>query len=241
MNVLLEHSASPGSSYEDRLLFDGGYAILNEMDLHESTSDDGVKHIKFRGLLQQAETVNKNKRMYSRGVLDENVKRLQETIDAGGLVGELDHPSDSIIHFSDASHRIVKMWWDGNKLMGEGLILNTPCGKVLKALISDGVRIGMSSRGVGNGKVNEEGVLVIGESYKLITFDCVADPSTYAAFQEKVSEESKQTQSFTELETNNSDSKNEASSIDRISGGLLLACLSSMVQQKTEDIKMRLS
>jgi hypothetical protein len=57
---------------------------------------------------------------------------------------------------------------------------------VLKALIEDGVKIGISSRGVGNGKVNEDGILVIGESYKLITFDAVADPSTFAAFQEKV-------------------------------------------------------
>jgi len=69
--------------------------------------------------------------------------------------------------------------------MGQGEILNTPCGKLLKSLINDGVRVGISSRGVGNGKVNENGILVIGESYKLITFDAVADPSTHSAFQQK--------------------------------------------------------
>lgn len=238
MNVLLEHDKSPGTSYDNRLLYDGGFAVLSEMDLHESTLEDGQKVMKFKGLLQQAGTVNKNKRMYSRGVLDENVKRLTESIGKGGLLGELDHPSDSIIHFANASHKINKLWWEGNKLMGEGIILNTPCGKVLKALINDDCRIGMSSRGVGNGKVNEEGVLVIGESYKLITFDCVADPSTYAAFQEKVAEEI-QTQSVEQ--ENNSEVKTEATGIHTVSEGLLLACLSGMIHNKTEAIKERLS
>lgn len=70
--------------------------------------------------------------------------------------------------------------------MGEGEILPTPSGMILKKLIESGCRIGISSRGVGNGQTNSEGVLVIGESYKLITFDAVADPSTYAAFQKQV-------------------------------------------------------
>jgi len=141
---------------------------------------------KFRGKLQEADAVNKNKRLYPFDVLDANMKRLQETVDNRGLLGELDHPSDSIVHFEKASHLITKLWWDGKTLMGEGEILNTPHGKVLKSLMESGVRIGMSSRGVGNGTSNENGVFVIGESYKLITFDAVADPSTFAAFQEKV-------------------------------------------------------
>ena len=70
--------------------------------------------------------------------------------------------------------------------MGEGEILPTPTGLILKKLIESGCRIGISSRGVGNGQTNNEGVLVIGESYKLITFDAVADPSTYAAYQSRV-------------------------------------------------------
>ena len=183
MKLLVEHNNKPGTLYaEEYLLYDGGFMSLNEMDLHESTDSLGNKIVRFKGLLQCAEQVNKNKRLYKFDVLDENVKRLQETIAAGGLIGEMDHPTDSIVHFANASHKITKIWWDGQKLMGEGNILNTPSGKVLRALINDGCRIGMSSRGVGNGKVNEEGILVIGESYKLITFDAVADPSTHHAF-----------------------------------------------------------
>jgi hypothetical protein len=233
MRLLTEHSEKPGTLYQDEfLLYDGGYAVLNEMNLHESTDSLGNKVVRFKGLLQCAEQVNKNKRMYKFNVLDENVKRIQETIDQGGLIGEMDHPTDSIVHFANASHKITKIWWDEMKLMGEGVILNTPSGKVLRALINDGCRIGMSSRGVGNGKVNEDGILVIGESYKLITFDAVADPSTYHAFQERISD--------TKKESTQNAMKNEASSIHTVNEKLVLACLSGIIKHKTEELKARL-
>lgn len=151
-----------------------------DLILEESNIEKGL--LKFRGKFQEAEAVNKNKRMYPYEVLEENIDRLMDIVKKRGLVGELDHPTDSIIHFREASHVITKLWWDGNILMGEGEILNTPHGKVLKALVNDGVRVGISSRGVGNGKVSENGVLVIEKGYKLITFDAVADPSTFDAF-----------------------------------------------------------
>jgi len=220
----------------ERLLIDcciGGGLTLN---LNES-SDRGLT--RFRGKFQEADAVNKNKRMYTHGVLDENVKKLQECMKARGLVGELDHPEDSIIHFEKASHVITKLWWEGNTLMGEGEILNTPHGKILKALINDGVRVGVSSRGVGNGKVNENGILVINESYKLITFDVVADPSTYAAFQQKVGS-TKESAEYLPEKTENSSIKNEGSSIHRINKEALIACLGGIVKEQTNNILMRL-
>ena len=156
-----------------------GYASLT---LNESANGA----VRFRGKFQEADQVNKNKRLYPFDVLSSNVDKLVETVSGRGLFGELDHPTDSIIHLANASHLVTKLLWEGNVLMGEGEVLNTPSGKVLKSLIEAGVRVGISSRGVGNGQVNNEGVLVIGESYKLITFDAVADPSTFAAFQQKV-------------------------------------------------------
>jgi hypothetical protein len=231
MNLLTEHGL-PGTSYRDVLICDGGYGVLNEMDLHES-ADAGIKLVKFRGKFQEAETVNKNKRMYPYPVLDSNVKRLGEVIDMGGLIGECDHPTDSIIHFSNASHKINKLWWDGNTLMGEGVILDTPMGKLLKSLINCGVRIGISSRGVGNGKVNEDGILVIGESYRLITFDAVADPSTTAAFQQKVVGKDESLNVLSNDESN----KNEACSINRISDELILACLSGTIKEQIDHYK----
>jgi hypothetical protein len=212
------------------------------LDLNESASDSGGR-VRFKGKFQEAEAVNKNKRMYPFAVLDENVKKLQEAIKHRGLIGELDHPTDSIIHFEKASHIITKLWWEGKSLMGEGEILNTPHGKILKSLLNDGVRTGISSRGVGTGRTDENGIMVIGESYKLITFDAVADPSTFAAFQSKVvsRKESVSPESTEYVETPNYVAKIESSSIHKnVSKDALIACLGGLIQQQTSNIKARL-
>ena len=241
MQILLEHDAAPGTVYEDRLILGGGFGgILNEMVLNESVELN--ESVKFKGKFQEAEAVNKNKRMYPFGILNTNVKRLTEAMNTGGLVGELDHPTDSIIHFQNASHKVTKLFWEGKVLMGEGVILNTPSGKVLKSLLSDGVRVGISSRGVGNGKVNEEGILVIGESYKLITFDAVADPSTNAAFQERVISRRENAEITATLpETSSHADKNESSGIHTVNKELILACLGGIVHKQAKEIKARLN
>lgn len=240
MELLLEHEMVPGTIYENRLILGGGCcAVLNEMDLHEAAGAGG-NVVKFRGKFQEADAVNKNKRTYPYDVLNDNVKALQEAISGGGLIGELDHPTDSIVHFTNASHKITKLWWEGKTLMGEGVILNTPHGKILKALINDGVRVGISSRGVGNGKVNEEGILVIGESYKLITFDAVADPSTSQAFQEKVVSKESTNPVIIPQEIHKS-VKNESSGIHTLSKELILAAFGGIVQKQAKEIKARLN
>ena len=214
-----------------------------ELHLSESTNSRGLTE--FQGKFQEAEAVNKNKRMYPYDVLDENVQRLIEAVSERRLIGELDHPTDSIIHFANASHVVTKLWWEGQILMGKGEILNTPHGKVLKALIEDGVKVGISSRGVGNGKVNEDGILVIGESYKLITFDAVADPSTFAAFQEKVVGSKKENvipsqEPARPAATSNPGIKNEASHIDTINKEALIACLGGFVKSQKQKLMSRI-
>jgi Prohead core protein serine protease len=222
---------------KDQMLFvdscsGGGF----NMDLNESVTDKGLT--RFRGKFQEAEAINKNKRIYPFEVLSENVKKLNECVKHRGLIGELDHPTDSIIHFEKASHVITKLWWEGNVLMGEGEILNTPHGKILRSLLNDGVRVGISSRGVGNGKVNENGVLVIGESYKLITFDAVADPSTFAAFQEKVTDK-KDKKENVEISSAVEEipAKNESSSIYNVNKEALIACLGTIIENSTNSLK----
>ena len=197
---------------------DGGFYL----NLNESTSDKGLT--KFRGKFQEAEAINKNKRIYPFAVLDENVKKLMPVIEARGLIGELDHPTDSIVHFEKCSHIITKLWWDGQNLMGEGEILNTPHGRLLKSLLNDGVRVGISSRGVGNGRNDENGILVIGESYKLITFDAVADPSTHSAFQEKVTSKK---ESYNPIQISSNDKTHSAikESVKSYNKQALVACL----------------
>lgn len=220
-----------------------------ELNLSESNVSTRGGLTKFRGKFQEAEAVNKNKRMYPYDVLNENIGRLQEAINDRRLVGELDHPTDSIIHFANTSHVVTKLWWEGNTLMGEGDILNTPSGMILKSLIDGGVKVGISSRGVGNGKVNEDGILVIGESYKLITFDAVADPSTFAAFQEKVVSKH---ENFNGVKVNqprnhniqqnskNNVVKNENVGIDTVNKDILIAYLDGFVKSQTNKFKSRL-
>lgn len=223
------------------LLVDHCFDSSIEIDLNESNLEKGL--VKFRGKFQEADAINKNRRKYSYRTLDENVKRLNEEIKSRGLIGELDHPADSIIHFEKSSHVITGLWWDGNVLMGEAEVLNTPCGKVLKALINDGVRVGISSRGVGNGKTDGEGILVIDESYKLITFDAVADPSTYKAFQKRITSNKREHVYVPEMpEFDNSEdmpNKNEANSINKnkVSKEALIAVLGGLFKENTEKIK----
>lgn len=204
-----------------------------------SESSKGPGPLKFKGKFQEANAVNKNRRMYPMEILEANVKRLKEAVANRGLVGELDHPTDSIIHFENASHLVSKLWWDGQVLMGEGEVLDTPSGKVLRSLMNAGVRVGISSRGVGNGSTNEDGVLVIGESYKLITFDAVADPSTFSAFQQRVSSGANE---VVNAQRNNGDTqrKNEGNSIHNVNAEKLIAFLGCLFENKTNEIKERL-
>ena len=202
---------------------------------------------KFRGKFQEAETPNKNKRAYPHNVLSQNVDRLVETVKARGLVGELDHPTDSIIHFEKASHVITDLWWESNVLMGEGEILPTPHGRILESLIKSGVRVGISSRGVGNGQVRPgDGVLVIGESYKLITFDAVADPSTFSAYQKIVTNsqrrESINSSPVIEYPTDivNSSSKNEVTGINNVNNEAFVAYIGQLIRHHIDKIKQEI-
>lgn len=202
--------------------------------LEESTK---TGNIKFRGKFQEANAVNKNKRIYPEAVLRREVDRLAETIQARASLGELDHPSDSIVHLENVSHITTKLWWEGNVLMGEGEVLPTPAGNVLKKLIESGIRIGISSRGVGNGEPNKDGVLVIGESYKLITFDAVADPSTYEAFQKQITSKDENV-NIKNLVINST--KNESTSVNTINVGALISYVGLTLRQKKDDLRERL-
>ena len=206
-------------------------------EINESSKGPGP--LKFRGKFQEANAVNKNRRMYPFEILESNVHRLADAIKHRGLLGELDHPTDSIIHFENSSHLITKLWWEGQVLMGEGEVLDTPSGKVLRSLINSGVRVGISSRGVGNGSTNEDGVLVIGESYKLITFDAVADPSTFSAFQQKIVGST--SEGVIPTIHNNSPRKNEAGRLyNKVNAKALISFLGCAFENKTNETKERL-
>lgn len=208
-----------------------------ELALNES--DKQGKCI-FQGKFQEANAVNKNKRMYPFDVLSGNVVRLEECMGGRSLYGELDHPSDSIIHLKEASHLVTKLWWEGNTLMGQGEVLPTPAGMILKKIMDSGCRVGISSRGVGNGSVNNEGVLVIGESYKLITFDAVADPSTFSAFQKRVAGKNESVSAPAAQNNHTYGVKNEGKSVHNINEKTLIPFIGTLMQKYTGELKNRI-
>jgi hypothetical protein len=139
---------------------------------------------KLRGKFQKCDEQNNNGRIYPKKVLESQVKAIQEKISDRSLVGALDHPANDAIHLSQASHLITNLWLEDNgDVMGECEILSTPNGKIVEALINDGVKVGISSRGVGSVMEGIKGK-VVNEDFKLITFDLVSDPSTRGAFPE---------------------------------------------------------
>ena len=148
--------------------------------LNEGRSNGPVK---FRGIFSEAERPNGNKRVYGKSLLEREVKKLQGQIGDRRLLGELDHPSDEIVHLGNVSHVITKLNMQGNHVMGEGEVLNTPAGKVLTELLKAGVKLGISSRGTGSVDLDESGAnYVVGENYNMITFDMVSEPSSQDAF-----------------------------------------------------------
>lgn len=142
----------------------------------------GKTKVRLQGKFQKCDEQNNNGRIYPKAILESQVKAIQEKINDRSLVGALDHPTNDAIHLSQASHLITKLWVEKNgDVMGECEILSTPNGKIVEALLNDGVKLGISSRGIGSVTEGIKGKLV-NEDFKLITFDLVSDPSTRGAF-----------------------------------------------------------
>jgi len=157
--------------------------VLEKVEvINEGT--EGNTRLRLRGKFQQCDEQNNNGRIYPRKILEAQVQAIQEKIGDRSLVGALDHPANDAIHLSQASHLItgLSVGKDG-AVIGECEILSTPNGKIVEALINDGVKIGISSRGVGSVTEGIKGKIV-NEDFKLITFDLVSDPSTRGAFPE---------------------------------------------------------
>ena len=138
--------------------------------------------MKIRGVFGRCNEKNNNGRIYPTAVLEGQLSKVQPLINERRLCGELDHPQNDTVKLSNASHLITKLDMKGNELIGEAEILKTPAGLTAKALVEGGVKIGISSRGMGTLSENEVGEKVVNEDFRLVTFDLVADPSTRGAF-----------------------------------------------------------
>jgi len=138
------------------------------------------------GVMQMSETQNGNGRVYPHKILEREVNNYCKLVEEGRALGELDHPDSSVINLSNASHLVTKIWMEDNKCLGKIRVLETPSGNILKSLVESGVKLGISSRGLGT--VNEKnGVTMVEDDFQLICFDMVSDPSTPGAFMIKES------------------------------------------------------
>ena len=151
----------------------------------ESIKENDGKLI-VRGVLQRAEAKNQNGRIYPREILQREAKKYhEEFIKQRRAMGELDHPESSVVNLQNVSHNIRDMHWEGDNLLGEVEVLGTPSGNILKELFKAGIKLGISSRGMGSVEtVSEAGgdAQEVQPDFELIAFDFVSNPSTHGAF-----------------------------------------------------------
>ncbi len=134
------------------------------------------------GIVQRANAKNQNGRVYPKGVLEREVKKyIEGPITENRSWGELDHPDSSIINLKNTSHKVVKLWWDGDDLYGKIKILSSPSGNILKELFREG-NVGISSRGMGSVNQLGEGTVEVQDDFDLVGWDFVSTPSTYGSY-----------------------------------------------------------
>ena len=138
----------------------------------------------MKGILQKAETLNQNGRVYPKVILEREIRNYQKFIKENRALGELDHPDSSVVELKNASHNIKEAYMDGNIVYGTVEILNTPSGKILQSLVESGVTLGISSRGVGSTK-SQGDMQIVQDDFQLICWDFVSEPSTPGAFMMK--------------------------------------------------------
>jgi len=165
---------------------------INEQQINESIKTNGKLIVK--GVLQRAEAINQNKRVYPKETLMREAKKYTATqIKERRALGELDHPDSSVVNLNNVSHNIMEMHWNGDDLVGTVEVLGTPSGNILKELFKSGIKLGISSRGLGSVKeVNEdsgeEDTVEVQPDFELIAFDFVSNPSTHGAFLSPIKE-----------------------------------------------------
>ena len=153
--------------------------------INESIKENDGK-LNVRGVLQRAEAKNQNGRIYPRETLMREAKKyMKEFVNEKRAMGELDHPESSVVNLQNVSHNVTEMHFEGDNLLGTVEVIGTPSGNILKELFKSGIKLGISSRGMGSVEtVNEDGdqVVKVQPDFELIAFDFVSNPSTHGAF-----------------------------------------------------------
>jgi hypothetical protein len=162
---------------------------VEEVEYITEEKEDGGKSYKIRGIFMQADIKNRNGRLYPMEILDEEVKKYNKNfIKQNRAFGELGHPDGPTVNLERVSHMITSLRPDGKNFIGEAKIMDTPMGKIVKNLMDEGAKLGVSSRGMGSLK-QKGGANVVSDDFYLATAaDIVADPSAPNAFVEGIME-----------------------------------------------------
>ena len=174
-----------------QLLVDYTVFEVSPQQINESLTQNNGKLV-VKGVLQRAESKNQNGRIYPKDVLMREAKKYAGTfVKERRALGELDHPDSSVVNLNNVSHNVLDMGWSDDDLVGTVEVLSTPSGNILKELFKSGIKLGISSRGMGSVKeVMGEGeqTLEVQPDFELIAFDFVSNPSTHGAFLSPVNE-----------------------------------------------------
>lgn len=167
----------------DCITFDVTPEMINE------SMEKNNGRLLVKGVLQRADAKNQNGRVYPQEVLMREAKKYSDiNIKERRALGELDHPDSSVVNLNNVSHNIVEMHWSGKDLVGTVEILSTPSGNILKELFKCGIKLGISSRGLGSVKQLGENSVEVQDDFELIAFDFVSNPSTHGAFLKPMNE-----------------------------------------------------
>lgn len=161
--------------------------VTQELNYLAESREDGGKNMYIEGIFMQAEQKNRNGRVYPKRIMEKEVQRYQELINEKRSLGELGHPANPSINLDKVSHLITGLRFESNDVIGKAKILDTPMGKIAKNFIEEGVRLGVSSRGLGSLE-EKNGVMEVQDDFFLATVDIVADPSAPDAFVQGIME-----------------------------------------------------
>jgi hypothetical protein len=156
--------------------------VSNNLNVVSEAKKNGDKSYVIEGVFMQANKKNRNGRIYEKQILESAVgKYVDEQVSQGRAVGELNHPEGPTVNLDKVSHKITDLRWEGNDIVGKASILKTPMGRIVEGLLEGGVKLGVSSRGMGS-LVSKNGASYVGKDFMLSTVDIVQDPSAPSAF-----------------------------------------------------------
>ena len=182
-NLLKKEETENRKDSSDSLLLEYLPFSFTQEQINESKKENNGKII-LRGIVQKANTLNQNGRIYPKPILERELRNYQKFINENRALGQLDHPSESVVELKHVSHVVKKAWMEGDNVYAVIELLNTPDGKIAQSLVESGVTLGISSRGVGSTK-KVDGNEVVQDDFQLICWDLVSEPSTPGAFMMK--------------------------------------------------------